>query len=151
MLVDDRFYVDIKVSECRSSDNTNAKKAIYYLLTGKPPDEVPDQESIFFAKMKENERADETRDFYFLVVNKLNTGDVFVVSLKGLSHVVPSTNNQPFQSNWGRCHDNTDRDWNEAKSFLLTKWAESQQKVLDKYAKGMVRYYPQFFEDKYRL
>ena len=83
MRIDD-LYIDVKISECKSNDNTQAKTAIYWFLTGMDPTGVPPQRSIFFRTMKENEKRDPKRDFYFLVVNKLDTSDVFIVSLKGL-------------------------------------------------------------------
>ena len=42
------YYVDIKISECTSNDNTNAKMAIYYFITGREPGSTQVRESIFF-------------------------------------------------------------------------------------------------------
>jgi hypothetical protein len=42
------------------------------------------------------------RDYYFLVVNKKNTSDVIINSVKGLKTLTPNINNLPFQINWGR-------------------------------------------------
>lgn len=43
------LYVDVKVSTCRTYDNTNAKKAIFWFLTGKDPDQTTSNSaSVFF-------------------------------------------------------------------------------------------------------
>ena len=140
------YYVDIKISECTRNDNTNAKMAIYYFITGKTPDNTQVRENIFFRDMKHYENPDENRDYYYLIVNKNNLNDIFVVSLKGLNHAFPSHNNMPFQSNWDKCRNPVNRNWQEAKEFLLSTWAEAITKCIEKYSEGMLRYYPEFFE-----
>ncbi len=142
------YYCDIKISNCDANDNTNAKKAIFYFLTGRiPDDDVPVQTNKFFAMMKETESPDQNRDYYYLVVNKNNTQDAFIVSLKGLAHCSPSSNNMPFQSNWGKCREPVERSWNEARNFLLEKWAESIRRAIDNHQTGMPKSYPEFFND----
>ena len=47
--VDGRHYIDIKVSRLTGADNTNAKKAVYYFLTGINPANVPDEDEHFFS------------------------------------------------------------------------------------------------------
>lgn len=42
------------------------------------------------------------RDYYFLVVNKTNTKDIIINSLKGLTTLTPNANNLPFQVRWDR-------------------------------------------------
>lgn len=140
-------YLDIKVSECKSADNTNAKKAIYYFLTGQDPAIVSDQRSTFFKKTRENESPNEKRDYYYLVINKQDTNDVFVVSLKTLSHCSPNANNEPFQAVWDKCRCPTPRDWKQARNFLLQTWASSVQQAIAVHQNGMPLAYPEFFDD----
>ena len=121
----DDYYVDVKVSGFAGNDNTNAKKAIYYLLTGKDPGCVDDAAAVFFEQMRKNENKDEVRDYYYLVVNKSDVKDVFFVSLKGLAHAAAAPNNPPFQTNWNICRESQTRTWDEARDFLLGKWAAS--------------------------
>ena len=97
------YYVDIKISECTSNDNTNAKMAIYYFITGREPGSTQVRESIFFRDMRNYESSSEDRDYYYLVINKNKLDDVFIVSLKGLKDAHPAHNNMPFQSNWDKC------------------------------------------------
>ena len=141
------YFVDIKISQCKASDNTNAKKAIYYFLTGVKADHVPHNTDQFFKSMKKKERPDEKRDYYYLIVNKNKPTDVLFVSLKGLAHCMPAPNNLPFQSNWGKCRKQKERTWAEAKDFLLSAWADSIKELIKKQQNGMPKTYPEFFSD----
>ena len=78
------YHCDIKISELRTTDNTNAKKAIFYLLTGLDPNKISNTEKVFFKEMKKKESVDEHRDYFYIVINKTDTKDVFALSLKGL-------------------------------------------------------------------
>ena len=141
------LFCDIKVSNCNANDNTQAKKAIYYLLTGdENTGNVPNQDKIFFKMMRENENMDKDRDYYYLIVNKMDTEDVFVVNLKGIVSCNSAPNNPPFQVNWGRNRELADRSWEEAKKFLLSMWAESVKELIALRSRGMPKYYPEFFE-----
>lgn len=140
------FYIDIKVSECKTADNTNAKKAIYFFLTGGNPDSVSDRRDIFFKKMRRHESPNEKRDFYYLVVNKKAPKDIFIATLKTLTHCIPNANNEPFQSIWDKCREPTQRTWKQARQFLLESWAHSVQKAIDGQQNGMPKSYPEFFE-----
>ena len=141
----DGFYCDIKVSELHSNDNTNAKKAVYYLLTGKDPARVPSQQKSFFKLMKENESKDEERDFYFIVVKKPSANDAFVVSLKGIAKLTSAPNNLPFQCRWDDCRNPEQRTWEQAKQFLLEHWAQSIKRRIETTKSGMPAFYPDFF------
>ncbi len=152
-----RFWYDCKINDCfcnikvstfRNNDNTNAKKAIYYLLTGESPVGVPDTNRDFFRLMSENESPDDDRDYYYFVVNKNNPADIFPVSLKNLTDYVPNPTNQPFQSNWNRCREPVNRTWQEAKEFLLTQWATSISRNIANETMGMPTSYPGYFEDQ---
>ena len=140
-------FCNIKISELKTNDNTGAKKAIYYLLTGQSPIGVPPQNKGFFKRMKPNESPDENRDYYYFVVNKTNPADIFSVSLKNITHCATNSINQPFQSNWDKCRVPANRTWQEAKDFLLNEWAKSVKSNVDNIKKGMTASYPEYFED----
>lgn len=143
------YYCDIKISELNTADNTNAKKAIFYFLTGVDPIQVSDKESSFFACMKKKETPDDTRDYYYIVVNKNNPSDVFAISLKHLKKVQTNASNLPFQCKWKENRDSfTQRTWHEAKKFLLSEWAKGIQKKLQNTNAGMPTTYPEFFDQK---
>ena len=95
------FYpVNIKVSTTETTDNLNCKLGIYYALTGQLPD-FPNTISWenYFCRLS-NRIVDNNCDYYFLIVNKDNTQDIFLSSLKSIRHLVPNGNNLPFQACW---------------------------------------------------
>lgn len=145
----DGLYIDIKVSRCAGNDNTQAKKAIYYLLTGNENVEsIPERGDAFFQMMKENENPDEIRDYYYLVINKNDTNDIFAISLKGITDCSIAPNNPPFQVNWNKNRIPTERNWEEAKAYLLGTWAKSLKQLIKLRMGGMPEYYPEFFTSK---
>lgn len=139
------YYVDIKISECLRNDNTNAKGAIYWLLTGQT-ERHPIPTNKFFSSMSKNENPDEDRDYYYLVVNKNNTKDIFIVSLKGINVIKPNNNNPPFQAQWDKSREPISRTWQEAKDYLLNTWAISIKKAIKIHSKGMPDFYPKYFQ-----
>jgi len=42
------------------------------------------------------------KDYYFLVINKNNSKDIIINSIKGLNKLYPNTNNLPFQICWNK-------------------------------------------------
>src|SRR3990167_10011116 len=98
---EEEFYpVNIKITDTTHADNLNCKLGIYYSLTGKMPD-FPNEVSWldYFEKLKVN-IGENQKDYYFLVVNKSNTKDIFINTLKSLTTLQPNGNNLPFQCKW---------------------------------------------------
>lgn len=141
----EQYYVDIKISECYRNDNTNAKGAIYWLLTGQT-ESFPIPTNKYFSSMLKNEDPDEDRDYYYSVVNKKNPKDIFVVSLKGINVIKPNNNNPPFQAQWDKSREPISRSWQEAKDYLLNTWADSIKKAIKIHTKGMPDFYPEYFQ-----
>ena len=141
----DGHYCNIKVSNLKGHDNTQAKKAIHYFLTGKNLSKVPDEAKKFFKIMSENEIPCEKRDFYFIVVSKPEA-DAFIVSLKTIAEIKPAHSNPPFQCKWTNCKTPVNRTWEEAKHYLLKCWALSIKNNIEKLNGGMPEHYPEFFE-----
>ena len=42
------------------------------------------------------------KDYYFIIINKLNTKDIIVNSCRGLTVLTPNINNLPFQVCWNK-------------------------------------------------
>ena len=42
------------------------------------------------------------KDYYFIVLNKMDPKDVIINSIKGLQHLTPNINNLPFQVCWDK-------------------------------------------------
>ena len=120
------FYpINIKVSTTTTADNLNCKLGIYYALTGKIPDfkNTISWEN-YLKKLKEN-ITDNNRDYYFLIVNKDNTKDIFLSSLKTIYKLVPNGNNLPFQACWNDNRNTMNRNYQEAQKFILSVFGQS--------------------------
>lgn len=119
--------VNIKVSTTKTTDNLNCKLGIYYALTGKiPPFGNGVSWDCYFKNLKENIQ-ENTKDYYFLIINKDSSSDVFVTSLKSLENILPNENNLPFQAKWGNNRNIVIRDFESAKTFLLGFFEKSLQ------------------------
>jgi hypothetical protein len=112
ILLKDTLYgwipVNIKTTTTSTSDNTgNLAMCVYtytdYKLKLKNSYQNGEMSQILMEKIKNNElNYKNKRDYYFLVVNKNNTQDVIINSVKGLKTLTANINNLPFQINWAR-------------------------------------------------
>lgn len=124
--VEGAFYpVNIKVSTTQTTDNLNCKLGIYYALTGQiPPFSNGVDWETYFRTLSENLQ-ENSKDYYFLIVNKEDSRDIFATSLKSLKHIIPNGNNLPFQAKWDANREIIQRDFSEAKDFLLGTFEKS--------------------------
>jgi hypothetical protein len=100
--------INIKTSTTSTSDNTGNLAMCVYAYT----DEVLDihrsyengkMSEILFTKLKNKEyNTINKKDYYFIVLNKTDTKDIIVNSVKGLSILTPNSNNLPFQVCWDK-------------------------------------------------
>ncbi len=129
-----QFYpVNIKVSTMKTRDNVNCKLGIYYALTGKEPDfDNEIKWADFFSTLRENMQ-ENSKDYYFLIVNKNNPNDIFATSLKRLKDIKPEGNNLPFQAKWDANREIVQRDFESAKDFLLGVFEKSLKLRADAY------------------
>lgn len=118
--------VNIKITETAKADNLNAKLGIYYALTGLLPT-FPNEINWlrYFEELSNNIGSNEDRDYYFLIINKQDTNEVIINSLKSLKKLVPNGNNLPFQCRWCDNKEPIKRTFLEAEKFLLTTFGES--------------------------
>lgn len=130
----DIFYpVNIKVSTTKTRDNLNCKLGIYYALTGKEPDfDNEIKWADFFIALKDNIQ-ENSKDYYFLIVNKNNPNDIVATSLKRLKDIKPEGNNLPFQAKWDANREIITRDFEGAKDFLLGTFEKSLKLRADAY------------------
>jgi hypothetical protein len=123
------FYpVNIKISTFKGNDNLNCKLGLYYTLT----DTIPEFKneigwSDFFFRLFEDmsEVRDTKSDYYFIVINKNDTNDVFWTSLKRISMLTPNGNNLPFQAKWSDNRKRKRKSHQEVKYHLLGTLLES--------------------------
>lgn len=117
--------VNIKISTTDTNDNLNCKLGIYYCLTGQlPPFGNGIDWDSYFTCLNENMQKN-SKDYYFLIINKTNTQDIFIASLKTLAELTPNGNNLPFQAKWSKNKIPNDRTYQEAKDFILSNFAKS--------------------------
>lgn len=122
------FYIDnvpvnIKITTTNTADNASSKKGLYYALTGMIY-QGRDQWDQYLKSLKLNIR-DTDKDYYFLVVNKDNTSDIFFNSLKCITTLQPNGNNLPFQIKWKDNKILNCKNFEEASRLLLTTLGKS--------------------------
>lgn len=66
-------------------------------------------------------------------MNKEDSRDIFATSLKSLKHIIPNGNNLPFQAKWDANREIIQRDFSEAKDFLLGTFEKSLKLRADAY------------------
>jgi len=92
--------INIKITTTKTNDNINAKEGIYFSLTGKVYIDSNDWYH-FLTSLKSNlAQKEPATDYYFLIVNKEDTQDIFFNSLRMIKYFVPNGNNPPFQVKW---------------------------------------------------
>lgn len=132
--------VNIKISDISKggSDNLSCKMGIFYALTGCVPSSIMvnnktglsnEQDwGIFFKLIDEKMATNKKKDYYFLIINKADTSDIFWTSLRKLETITPNGNNLPFQCNWKKNRQRVHRSYIEAREFILVCFKSSIEK-----------------------
>ena len=100
--------INIKSTTTITSDNTGNLAMCVYAYTNEILDIHKSyangkMSNILFNKLKNKEyNTNNKKDYYFIVLNKTNTSDIIVNSVKGLSLLTPNINNLPFQVCWNK-------------------------------------------------
>lgn len=99
--------INIKTTTANTSDNTGNLAMCVYAYTNEVLDlskcyNNGKMSDVLFQKLKEKHyNYNHKKDYYFIVLNKLNY-DVIVNSVKGLSNLTANSNNLPFQVCWNK-------------------------------------------------
>ena len=113
--------VNVKVSSLEGNDNLSSKEGVFYALTGVDPKSVRINDWDRYCEAIGRHLAEKPNaDYYFLVINKSQPGDVFWTSLKRLSELTPNGNNPPFQCNWSKNRIRADRNPADAQAYILS-------------------------------
>jgi hypothetical protein len=102
--------VNIKTTKIKSSDNVGNLALCVYSYTNEKMELSLEKtycngpmSKILIEKIKNNQyNKNYKKEYFFLVVNKSNTKDIIINSLKGLSELNPNINNLPFQVCWDK-------------------------------------------------
>ena len=118
--------VNVKVSTLESADNLSSKEGLFYALTGIDPCSVfINAWEKFCSRMAEHMGTVPEADYYFLVVSKVDPGDVFWTSLKSLKKLSANGSNPPYQAKWSANRERVERTNEEATQFLLAIMRQS--------------------------
>ena len=147
------YFCDLKISKLKGAGNMNAKKAIYYVLTGEDPTKISYKEAVFFKKLKENIK-ENSKDYYYIVIGKNETPGTsrraFVTSLRTMPEDSVRTNrsNPPIQGIWEKCvATSTPRNYQETKDLLLSNYSECIKKGIKALRSGMPEYFSDYFPE----
>lgn len=120
------LLVKIKVSSLSRADNLNCKLGVFHALTGQRPEFTDEISWVnYFQLLSHNLDTDCDEDFYFLVVNRTDTSDVFCNSLKGIEELKANGSNLPFQCRWADNRRLAQRSNSEATRYILGVLGES--------------------------
>ena len=92
--------INVKITTTKTNDNINAKEGIYFSLTGKVYNGSNDWNNFLTSLKNDLAQKEPETDYYFLVINKEDTQDIFFNSLRKIRFFVPNGNNPPFQVKW---------------------------------------------------
>ena len=127
----DKIPVNIKITTTNTADNASSKKGVYYALTGQIYSGNGQWED--YLKQLQQNIQDTDKDYYFLIVNKDDTSDIFINSLKQISSLQANGNNLPFQIKWCDNRDMIAKNFDEVKSLLLGTLGQSIKLRADAY------------------
>lgn len=114
IIVFDKLYgwipVNIKTTTTLTCDNSGSLAICVQAYTNKKLDvhrkntyKNGEMSVILYDKLKKKAYNKKCKkDYYFLVLNKTNSKDVIINSLKGLTYLTPNSNNMPFQICWNK-------------------------------------------------
>lgn len=114
MLIFDYLYgwmpLNIKITTTKTNDNTSNLISCVYSYTDEKIDLLTfknlnnnKMSLLLFEKLKNKQyNKIDKKDYYFLIINKLNTKEIIINSIKGLSYLETNLNNLPFQIKWNK-------------------------------------------------
>lgn len=112
ILAHDNLYgwipINIKTTTTKTSDNTGNLAMCVQAYTDTVLDLQKSYENgkmseLLFTKLNEKKyNRNAKKDYYFIVLNKNNSQDVIINSVKGLTILTPNINNLPFQVCWDK-------------------------------------------------
>lgn len=132
--------INIKITNLKqnTADNLNCKLGIYYCLTGIIPTFSNQINWQNYFKILKQHLNMNNKDYYFLIVDKLDVKNSFWTSLKMLEELKINGNNLPFQCVWNQNKKHIHRNYECALEFILDALKESINKramIVDSFRK----------------
>ena len=110
----------------KENDNLNCKWGIYYALTGEKQNFVDEEISWNkFLNLLKKDAKENDQDYYFLVINRENSSEVFWNSLKQINLLVTNGQILPFKCCWNKNKSRVTRNFEDAKKFLMKNLRKS--------------------------
>ena len=130
-------YVNLKSSTLQSNDNLNCKQGIFFTLTGKPTMSYNEKSynnnigwPMFFEILGKNLNLESHMDYFFIILNKTNTSDIILTSLRSIETLIPNANNLPFQAAWNKCRNLVcSNDKTDELVYILDSFKKSLEKL----------------------
>jgi len=119
--------IDIKSSAIRkhrNRDNGSGWASCMYALTDMSMDLEKDYKghepmTQFYHKLEHREYNSSSRDYYYLILNKMDFHDVIINSLRGMQSFSANSSNPPFQVCWNNNRDYVYRPIGESVRMFL--------------------------------
>ena len=89
---------------------------------------------------------ENSRDYYFLVVNKNDSADVFAQGLRTLCTLNPNGNNIPFQCCWRDNREPQERSFGGARDFFAFGVSAQSIKLRAKMDNAFQKHFPKYWE-----
>ena len=125
------FPINIKITSGNGSDNVSSKEGLFYALTGLWPETTRGlaRWESYNTLLTTNFNASLNTDYYFVVYFKEDETFLFS-SLKRINELVSNGNNLPFQCNWSKNCNFTNRTVEEQSYYLMDVYFQSWIKKL---------------------
>ena len=124
-----------------AADNFSAKKALLWAFTNMTESDI-DRAKVSWKKfdnlLLSNLDENTSRDYYILVFNK-DESTFHVHSLKTLETLTSNGSNLPFQINWKINRKVVNRNFTEAKKFVLSAYKSSIERAVNRH-QGILNY-----------
>lgn len=126
------YPVNIKITTGKEADNVSSKEGLFYTLTGLWPENIKGltRWESYNTLLTKNLNPLLNSDYYFIIYFKENE-TFLVTSLKRIQELKPNGNNLPFQCNWSKNNEFTERTAEEQNKYLMEIYYQSWLKKLN--------------------
>lgn len=124
------FPVNIKITDGTHADNISSKGGLLYALTGlckETGTSCPNSWEKYCTMLTQNLDPNLDTDYYFIVYFKTDKCFLFT-SLKRICTLTPNGSNLPFQCNWSRNFNYSNRTNEEQINYLIQSFIASMKK-----------------------
>lgn len=139
-IIINNLRINLKITQCKKSDNSMNKSAIYYSITGDSNYPYSSNWNEFLEKLLQSQhliktKRDRMTEYHYLVKNKI-TGDVMLKSIFDIQTYISNPSND-LQINWKKEFENInyftkDEEYNDKVRSLLICIQKSVREMIDR-------------------